>query len=412
MASQSAPTPSLVTGTASGSEPDETLSNQELPKYPDVELWYFDSLVKRLSWTLVDDLMVKKQYGRYHSVHVLFLLWGDSPNSVVKDVQNLSLFMEKKLHFTSDIYQIRFKNQLEDQLERCIHKYAGATELLIIHYAGESRLDVANNNTIWQGHTSPSAADSAPKSLNWTAIETRLNYEIAQDSNILYILDCCYTPKLCPPSSRGTKELLAASKDVPKSTSVYTSLFTADLLHELRQQTEATGSINVSTLHSRIKARQAARQIPEPYHLALSEKASTSSIVLAEGKESAACIPTSLIESQSITFCMIRLNPMEDIKKKPGAEKLWVKYILEGKAIEKEGLKVYEADYMKYLHYAEINRAHVFLVVMPTEVSRGLARRAPKEGFTQLKTAGSGATLDAHTKREAWRLADSFSWNP
>ena len=415
MASSSVRPPSLEPDTSSEVELDEPLSQQQTAKRSVWNLRHFLDFATALRNSL-QELIVKKHYGHYDSVHVLFLAWGVPASSTTKELKDLEYFLRTHLKFTTQYHQIVCNdaaNEFDSMLEDVVRAYAGANELLIIYYAGHSRLYVAEKTTTWQATREPASSPvlvflesaSAPvhvlPELNWSTIENRLNQTSAKHSNILYILDSGYTPSMCPPSPQGSKELLAASKDVPKSTAVGDYLFTADLLHELRQQIQATDSISVSTLHSRIIKRQAERQIPKPYHLPLSAKASSSSIVLASMTEDNPCIPTRLRESQSVTLCMIQVK----ISARGTPVEWWKEYIDHSATTEKLGVKVHPGDYVKHLACDIVGEAHVILVSMPSEVSRKIVEKTSGRAFTELKTVNSEAALTKDMLHEAWRKA-------
>ena len=229
--------------------------------------------------------------------------------------------------------------------------------------------------------------NQAPKELIWPTIENGLNHDIAPYSNILYILDCGYRPKPSPPSSRGIKQLLVAWKDISKSTAVDTYPFTADLLHEL---TEATGSIDVSTLCSGIKARQPARKIPEPIHLALSQQAFTSSIVLCPMTSLDPCTPARLEQSESVTLCMLQTKALYD----SGPAAWWAHCIEDSKAIRTGGISVNPVDYVKLYEHRSLNGVQYILVSMPSALSRKIVKQIPcGRAFTEFGTYKSEADI-------------------
>ena len=404
-------TPSLGPDTGSEVELDEPLSWQQTAKRDDGNLRRFPSFATALRDSL-QELIVKKHYGHYDSVRVLFLVWG-VPASELRDLER---FLRSHLKFTIQYHQIVCNdpgNELDSVLEDVVRAYAGANELLIIYYAGHSSLDVAEKNITLQA-TRESVSSPVPDSpepasasvhalprLKWSTIEKRLNQTSAKHSNILYIMDSGYTPSMYAPSSQGSKELLAASKDKPKSAAVGDCLFTADLLQELRQHIQATGSISVSTLHSHIARRHAKRQIPKPYHLPVSHKASSSSIVLASMTEDNPCIPTKLRESQSVTLCMIRVK----ISARGTPAELWDEYIDHSATVKKLGVEVHPADYVKRLACKIVDQYHVILVSMPSEVSRKIVKKTNSPAFTELNTVETEAALTKDMLNEAWRKA-------
>ncbi len=413
MASAYERTPSLEADASSELEPDEPLSRQQLARRSDSNLPLFSFFATTLFYSL-KKLIVKKHSGHYDSVHVLHLAWGVPAGSTIKELNDLKHFMKTHLKFTTEYYQLARDDagdELNSKLEDVVRAYGGANELLIIYYAGHGRLDMGRKTTTWQATRDfPSTRDhillgsnssTFENRLNWSTIETRLNQSIARDSNILYILDSCYTPGTFPLSPGGSKELLAASKDMSKSNAFGDYLFTADLLHELRQQTESTGSISVSTLYSLIIERQAERQIPEPFHLALSDKASSSSIVLASMTEGDPCIPSSLKESQSVTLCKIQVEvfPVSTLTQQ------WEELINNSPAVEKVGLKIHPADYVNRLDSRIVGQFHVILVSMPTEVSRKLVKTTRSRFFAELKTVESEAAITSDIVNEALRKA-------
>ena len=232
MAFQSTRTSSLSPDTSSDFDLDKPLSRQQYAKLSVSNLPHFYCFALNLCKSL-KDLIVKKHYRHYDSVHVLLLAWGTPTSSTIKELEDLKYFLETDLSFPTEYYQLADNdagNELDSKLEDVIRAYGGGNELLIIYYAGNSRLDIAEKTTTWQ---TARAYDS--QELNWSTIENRLNQTIATHSNILYILDSAYTPGGRPSSSPGRKELLAASKDVLNSAAVKDYLFTADLLHELRR---------------------------------------------------------------------------------------------------------------------------------------------------------------------------------
>lgn len=403
MASPSLQTPSLTPDTGSEDELDEASSWQHHAGRTDLYLPPFAAFTT-VFFNSLEDLIVKKHYGHYDSVHVMLLAWDVPLDSTIKELEDLEQFLTDYLKFSAEYYDIAREdtgNEFNSKLEDVVREYAGANELLIFYYAGHSRLDVTRNTTIWQAtRESASPPVHVLTGLNWSTIENRLNQTIAKHSNILYILDSGYTPSMCAPSSRGSKELLAASKDVPKSPAVEDYLFTADLLHELRQQIHATGSISVSTLHSRIIERQAERQIPKPYHLPLSDKASSSSIVLASMTEDSPCIPTRLRESQRVTLCMIQVQVSYGPTPGERAE-LWADCII----VWKEGVGARPVDYVRRLASGIVGQVHVILVLMPSELSRKLVKMIDSRGFAELKVVKSEAAFTQDMLNEALRKA-------
>lgn len=371
MAFQSTRTSSLV--------PD-TSSDFDVDKLP-----HFIRFAINLCQSLIDPI-VKKHYGQYDSVHVLLLAWGTPTGSTIKELEDLEYFLKTDLNFTTDYYQIARNdavNEFDSKLEDVVSAYGGANELLIIYYAGHSHLDVAEKTT-----TSQTARAHDLRELNWSTIENRLNQTIATESNILYILDSAYMPGGRLSSSPGRKELLAASKHVPKSAAVKDYLFTADLLHELRKQIQATGSVNVSTLYSCIIQRQAGRHITKPYHLALSDKASSSSIVLARMRAYDPCTPVCLDQSRNVALCMIQAQAAGD------PDKLWSQYISSSRAVQEGNITVHPLDYVKRYECHELKGVHYILVSMPSEVSRKIVKKtAVGRAFIELGIFGSEAAI-------------------
>ena len=368
MASPSVQIPSLAPDTGSEDEYDEASSwqyhaaqtREHLPRFSCFSETFLDCL---------KDLIVRKHSGLYDSVYVWFLAWDTFLKStpIIKELDDLEEFFIGQLKFGVECHPLAGEIAVEEfnsMLEEIVRERAGANELLIIYYAGHSRLDVTENTTILQAtRESASPPDHVSRELNWSTIENRLNQTSARHSNILYILDSGYTPSMCAPGRGGSKELLAASKDVPKSPAVDDHLFTADLLHELRQQIQATGSISISTLHARIMERQAERQIPKPYHLPLTDKASSTSIVLAPMTKDKPCITTKLRDSQKVTLCMIHMMQAEKSYEhlRELGEKLW-QY---STTVSSADVKIRSLDYVRRLAYDIVDGIQVILVLMP-----------------------------------------------
>ena len=329
-------------------------------------------------------------------------------DSTIKKLDDLEYFLTQHLNFGAECYKIAREDAVKEfnsMIEDVVREHAGPNELLIIYYAGHGRLDVTRNTTIWQAtRESASPPDPDLTELNWSTIENRLNQTIARHSNILYILDSGYTPSMCAPSPRGSKELLAASKDVPKSPAVEEHLFTADLLHELRQQIHAIGSISVSTLHAHIMERQAERQILKSYHLPLSAKASSSSIVLAPMTKDKPCKPTRLRDSQRVTLCMIHMMQDQEsygnIYREHG-ESFWPDCI----TVRNADVEARPVDYVKRLACGIVDEVRVVLVLMPSQLSRKLAKKLNHRAFTELKVVKSEAAFTQDMLNEAKRKA-------
>ena len=245
--------------------------------------------------------------------------------------------------------------------------------------------------------------NQAPKELIWPTIEKRLNHDIAPYSNILYILDCGYRPKLSPPSSRGIKQLLVAWKDISKSTAVDTYPFTADLLHEL---TEATGSIDVSALCSGINARQAARKIREPIHLALSQQAFTSSIVLCPMTSLDPCTPARLEQSESVTLCMLQAMASHVVD----PDKWWADSVVVSRSVVTKGMSVKGCDFVKRYEHLLLNGIHHFLFSMPSALYRKIVKQIPcGRAFTEFGTYKSEADITETIRVAALNKARSFT---
>ena len=165
---------------------------------------------------ILGELLYKQYYGRYNSLHVLLVAWKTSTTHEIKELAQLREIFENKLQFTTERYDITREvrpETFEIELEEAMRIHARADELLIIYYAGHGRLDKGSHVTFWQPTKDPPTTDNpTPLPLNWKTLEYRLNHSIAKDSDILYILDSCYTPSMRQSISRGSKELLAASQ--------------------------------------------------------------------------------------------------------------------------------------------------------------------------------------------------------
>ena len=389
MASPSARTPSLVTDTGSDFEHEQS---QSLFRLVNERVWLptYSSFASAFEGSL-QKLMVKRHYGPYNSVHVLFLTWKTSRTRDLKELEQLEEVFENNLKFTTERYDITretMSEELDFKLDEAVRIHAGADELLIIYYAGHGRLDEGRHVTTWQAtRESPSPENPIPLPLNWTDIEHRLNHSIAKDGNILYILDSCYTPSMRQSSSRGSIELLAA----PQADGDYS--LTTDLCDELQVQIPGTASISVLDLRSRIARRQARRQarnqIAEPYHLALSDKANSSSIVLASQTILEPRIPTTLNESQGVTLCSIKFQRLA------GPASFWDLYIGKREVVlgESRAGNKYLGDYVEFRHLYEAHDAHLVIVLLPSEVSRMLVKHSPNRAFLELKAFDSRADI-------------------
>ena len=394
MATPHEPTPPLGADNSSMSEPDEMPLSQLRRDERNAVLEDF-SIFGRALHDSLKELLANRRYGRYNSVHVLFLAWKTTQTREIEELPQLEEVFKNQLKFTTERYDItreQLEESLDSRLEAAVRSHAGADELLIIYYAGHGRLDKHRNTTTWQPTMDSSTpGDDIVLPLNWSVFEDRLNQTIVKDSHILYIVDSCYKPRKYTANSRGSKELLATSQ----AAAGYS--FTRDLTDELQAHFSKTGSISVSTLHSRIIERQAQRQISEPYHLPLSDKASPPSIVLASMTEDGPRMPTSLGKSQSVTICMIR------VKNSPPSDpaKWWKEYIVNSVTVEKTDL----GDYVKLLVCDRVDEVHVFLVSMPSKVSRKIVKRIRWRAFAELKTVTSEAALSQDVMNEAWRKA-------
>ena len=394
MAASLARTPPLVSDDDSGSEPEEYPSqlvandrNAHLQKFSDFVTSLYDS---------VKELIVKSCYGRYNSVHVLFLAWKTPNTHEITELAELEEIFKNKLGFTTERYDIGVEEVQESvqlKLDEVVRSHAGADELLIVYYAGYGRLRAHGRTTTLQpDRDSPAADHDVVQPLQWSVIENRLDKKVAKDSDILYILDSYYTPGNCR-SSQGGKEVLASSQ----ATGNYT--YTTNLIHELQNRIATTSPIRVSDLHHLIEVRHRNSRIPAPSHHVLSSKASTSSIALASMEQDVPCIPIPLSDSQGVTLCKIR------VKRSPNfnPEKWWEDNIVRGATVvEDAGLRVRPVDYVKFKDWNIYGETDVILVSMPSELSRKLAKKIRSQAFLEMKHVKSEADLTQCVVDEVW----------
>ena len=405
MASPNAPTPSLVADISSMSEPDELpLSElQRNDRYASLKQFsdFADAVYESL-----EELIVKRRFGRYNSVHVLFLAWKIPPTP---EIEELAQVFKHKLQFTTERYDItseEMEESLKLKLEAVVRSYAGFGELLIIYYAGHGRSDMQGHTITWQPtRNSPTPDDIDQRLLNWSMIEDRLNHSIAKDSDILYIVDSSYKPRNYPVDSGGYPTIHGGNKEfLATSQAADGYWYTRDLIDELQAHFVQPSSISVSTLHSRMIKRQAKRQILELYHLPLSVIARSSSIKLASMTEDGPRIPPSLKESQSVTICMIRVKDTPPLT----PQECWKNYINNSATVtvEKAGREAHPVEYVKCLYCRTVDKVHVFLVSMPSEISRKIVKKIRWRAFAELETVSSEAALTQDILSKAKREAD------
>ena len=180
--------------------------------------------------------------------------------------------------------------------------------------------------------------------------------------------------------------------------------FTTDLMDELQAHFSRPNSVSVSTLHSRMIKRQAERQIPKPYHLPLSENARLSSIVLASMIEDDPRRPASLRDKfQSVTICMIRVKfSPGDL---PNDPRFWWENCIDDKSVEKEGVATEPVEYVRRLDFQKVGQVHVIFVLMPSALSRKIAKKMEWRAFAELETVDSEAALTDAIVKKASRKA-------
>ena len=392
--------PPLVADFSSMSEPDELPLSR--PRYDEryAVLEQFQDFADAVYKSL-EELIVNRRFGRYYkSVHVLFLAWKTPP---IPEIEELAQVFKNRLHFTTERYDMRNDipaGELEEllllTLEAAVRSHAGADELLIIYYAGHGRLDMDGDTVTWQpteNSTTPDDIDQ--RYLNWSKIEDRLNNSIAKTSDILYIVDSSYNHRNYPtdnagvgyPTSGGTKGLMGTSQ----AAGGY--LYTRDLIDELQaqfpRQFPQSDFISGITLHSRMKDRQAKRQIPEPYHIPRSFLGRKSSIKLPSVTEDDPRRPTALRDNQSVTICVIQVKLAEHHR---GGEPpwWWGDYFDEdSRTVKKEGISVCPLEYVRLLDHDKFNERHVILALMPSDLARKIGKKLKWQTFGELKTIPS-----------------------
>ena len=387
---------------SSMSEPDELPLSEARLRLLNASLGRFEEFSEALEESL-EELIVNRRFGRYNSVHALLLAWKTPENREVELVKQLAKVFENTLNFTTKRHEIlpdQSEEPLTLELEAAVRKHAAADELLIIYYAGHGCLDKQGKTTTWeQTGDSATRENDVSLPLNWSGFENRLNLDIGIKSDILYIVDSTYKSRTYPPNSGGSKELLGTSQ----ASDDYS--FTTDLMDELQAHFSRPNSVSGSTLHSRMIKRQAERQIPKPYHLPLSENARLSSIVLASMTEDDPRRPATLRDkSQSVTLCMIR------VKFPPGylpndSRYWWGECIDRFESVEKEGVATEPVDYVRRLDFQKVGQVHVILVLMPSALSRKIAKKMEWRAFAELETVDSEAALTDAILKKASRKA-------
>ena len=363
----------------------------------------------------LEELIVNRRFGRcYKSVHVLFLAWKNPP---VPEIEELAQVFKTRLRFTTERYDMRNDiptGELEElllmTLEAAVRSHAGADELLIIYYAGHGRLAMDGNTVTWQ--PTENFDDIDERSLNWSTIEDRLNDSIAKKSDILYIVDSNYKHRNYPtdnaevgyPTSGGTKGLMGTSQ----AAGGY--LYTRDLIDELQAHFPQSGSpqsdsISAINLHSRMKDRQAKRQIPEPYHIPRSAPGRHSSIKLASVTEDDPRRPTALRDDQSVTICVIQVEYAENHDR---GEPIWWwgdYFDEDSRTVEKEGVSVCPLEYVRLLDHGKFNQRHVILALMPSELARKIGKKLKWQTFGEVKTLPSQGVVTEEICEAAFRKA-------
>ena len=407
--------PPLVADISSVSEPDELpLSKLRYDeRYAILEQFedFADAVYKSL-----EELIVNRHSRFYKSVHVLFLAWIIPP---IPEIEQLAQVFQNKLHFTTERYDMRYDiptGEMEEllllKLEAAVRSHAGADELLIIYYAGHGRLDMDGNTVTWQPtENSPTPDDIDQRQLNWSTIEDRLNNSIAKESDILYIVDSTYKHRNYPtdnagyPISGGTKGLMGTSQ----AAGGY--LYTRDLIDELQAHFAQLNSISGITLHSRMKDRQAKRQIPGPYHIPRSFLGRYSSVKLASITEDDPRTPTALKYDQSVIICVIQVKFADGDAR--GDPLWWWEECFDNddKTVEKGGVRAcpleyvrlletgkfnerhVPLEYVRLLEAGKLNERHVILALMPSELARKIGKKLKWQTFGEVETLPPKAVL-------------------
>ena len=236
-------------------------------------------------------------------------------------------------------------------------------------------------------------------------IEDELNNSIAKNSHILYIVDSSYKPRNYPtdnagyPTSSGIKGLMGTSQAAD------VHWYTRDLIDELQAHFVQSDSISATTLHSRMKDRQAERQIPEPYHIPRSALGRKSTIKLASTTEDDPRRPTALRDNQSVTICVIQVKCADHHRR---GEPLWWwgGYFDHGdKTVEKGGVRVCPLEYVRLLDNGIFKKRHVILALMPSELARKIGKKLKWQTFGEVKTLPSQGVVTEEICEAAFRKA-------
>ena len=384
MARQHAQIPPLVVDISSGSEPDEPPSQLRLEKERDSLLKDFSAFNTAFSNSL-REVIVKRHYGCYNSVHVLFvvfLVWKNK-NPVLGKLAQVEEVFKDRLKCTTERYEFTTrKNEVELlnlRLEEAARTHAGDDEFLIIYYAGHGHLDMHETTASSQSNRKPrTLGGDIPLPWNWSTVENGLEQSIADNSNTLHIFDSCYTP---------SEEVLAASQAVGRY------LFTTDQTNELQVQISVPVDISVLALYTSQAKRSTnfLKNFLRPSHRTLSDKGSPSRSSLASKTEDQPCIPTLLSDSKVVTLCLIKIQSSE--------EEMWnevwtLGVLMQEATVAKADTIAYTVKYLEVRQWERINGADLIIALMPSEVFRILVKQPNSRAYVELTTVRSGPDLE------------------
>ncbi|KAI9694723.1 MAG: hypothetical protein M1822_000339 [Bathelium mastoideum] len=205
---------------------------------------------------------------RYDNVYVLLLRWEDDDLGTQTELDALKVVFEKVYGYSTEEYLIpshKPAQQLEWKLINFRQAYDAEQNLLILYYGGHGSYETHTKRSIWAPNP------MANVMLVWSDLQGVL---VRGDSDVVFILDCCFAATASRGTLPGTKEGLWACSSTEVTTGVHDNSFTRNLIEELTPTD--TNRLSVVMLHARLLRRYPDKLKKEPWYTYLGDVASPS----------------------------------------------------------------------------------------------------------------------------------------
>ncbi|KAF2851286.1 hypothetical protein T440DRAFT_449317 [Plenodomus tracheiphilus IPT5] len=245
---------------------DEIESNY-ISKTQEMQSWWEEAYAKHM-----------KTPDGYAKVAVLLVKWEDEVDDMktAKEAHELETLFREQFNYTTEIVEIGVRGRPQLQLDRdisnFIYQHDGPHNLLIIYYTGHGRyLDDEKYLEITGSEGNPLSGRGFRKDAraNWNKVEDRLQ-DTEVESDILEILDTCYSSNLVKSAKAGSRkfELLSACFIDQVTASPGNYSFTRALIDALKEMLGEYGRRNpFSTFTLNEKIVKDARRLDTQSHL-------------------------------------------------------------------------------------------------------------------------------------------------